>query len=418
MLECIRIGFPYASIYESHYRGTSTESYYPWYSPCARTIEESRNQGYDYQFNMTKCDTECESGTCSYFNERACINGEWQRCTGTCLDGECKQCSDLIYTESVTSENISERIDTCINTNHYYAVVLKGNEQWLGTCEDTKDNQFDYEYLVDVRTCNENDIEQILINSGYIVPISTDPITIAPIVTPPISSDPVSTPTVPSVADSEITNQINSCQEINESSKLNSNITIQTPTIDCLNIIEDNIIIDCQGYKITAENDYTSFNPILGVPWTAIKINNHNNITIKNCQIEYFRNAIGIKNSEEIVIYNNKIDSDKEEGYGDTNLDRTIAIKIEDSKEIFIINNSLYNAESYAISSTSESIRIIGNNIKANKESIIVTGEDNLIENNIFYNNSRKGVHIRGRNNTIVKNNVFDNFLLLYYFFL
>lgn len=76
---------------------------------------------------------------------------------------------------------------------------------------------------------------------------------------------------------------ITACGNVNESSTLGADITF-AGAVNCINITEDNITLDCQGHKITADSNDNS---------VAIYASNRNNITIKNCKTDLV--AVGVK---------------------------------------------------------------------------------------------------------------------------
>jgi len=97
-------------------------------------------------------------------------------------------------------------------------------------------------------------------------------------------------------------NQIMTCGVVNETSELTANLDSEK---SCLIIENNNLTLDCKGYRITSNRKEGSY---------AIHVVGRNNITIKNCIIQNYTSGIVINESSNISVFNITVNDNKEYG--------------------------------------------------------------------------------------------------------
>ncbi|MFH1432702.1 MAG: right-handed parallel beta-helix repeat-containing protein, partial [archaeon] len=170
------------------------------------------------------------------------------------------------------------------------------------------------------------------------------------------------------------------------------NQSISNFTATCIDIAKDNTTIDCKGFNISGSGVSGSY---------GIKIN-RNNITIKNCTIEYFFYGAYLLVAQNGTLTDNVIKSNTQRG-------------------IHLTGNSIYNnlTKNIILNNTygiyiqgSNSNKMTTNNITKSTYGItIVTSNNNTIYNNKIKNNTGYEINVTGENNNI-SNNYFKNDVL------
>jgi len=150
-------------------------------------------------------------------------------------------------------------------------------------------------------------------------------------------------------------------------------------------ITDDNVILDCNNYKITGDS------------LSGINLENRNNISIRNCEISGNYSGVYIYSSSKISIDNNNI------------------IGVWDGVDPTYSSNVTLNNNSITGSGGSIDFYHTSNNISNNN---ILTGEvyfyysnDNEFKNNTVTGSNFVGVYFyKSINNNVAKNSIFDNY--------
>jgi parallel beta-helix repeat protein len=229
--------------------------------------------------------------------------------------------------------------------------------------------------------------------------------------------------------------EIDSCMEIDLPGeyRLCGNITSDR-TDQCILISSDNVTLDCLDYKIDGDLTSTS------IEYAGIKIDNKENITIKNCEIINFSKGISGLNLEQSKIENNKIhdctnlgiflqnpnyltisnnkiydidDGETEPASYDNNEEGIRLFDIDNSQ---INHNIIYNCTGYGIYTKKNTIDFMFNNIFINN-SVLFSYSGYRLEqqqnatfiDNLGNNNSNKGLVLWGVQNSLLENNQFQN---------
>ncbi|MFA5084705.1 MAG: NosD domain-containing protein [Candidatus Paceibacterota bacterium] len=169
--------------------------------------------------------------------------------------------------------------------------------------------------------------------------------------------------------------------------------SIINTTADCMNIMADNITLDCKGNKI--DGDYPRAED-------GIFIYNKSSNNIRNCIVTGFEYGIYLGHSSDNVITNN-IASDNGEG-----------IRIDRSSNNNIITNNKVKNNGWGIffEYNSNNNIVTNNEVNNNDEQGIFSeySSGNEIANNTANNNGNYGIHIyKGLNNRITNNVVKSN---------
>ena len=188
---------------------------------------------------------------------------------------------------------------------------------------------------------------------------------------------------------------INSCQNLNQEGQtyyLTQNI-IDSTNSTCMNIIANNIILDCQGYMIDGvDNGYGIYSE-------------KSNITIKNCFIKDWGEGIYLYLSSDIKIINSTFSSNLGEG-----------ILFFSSSNNQVIN-STFSYNYYGITNYNSNTQITNSIFSSNEgDGILISYSSNVqITNSTFKSNSIRGLNFYLSNNSIVYNNIIqDNYIGIY----
>lgn len=185
---------------------------------------------------------------------------------------------------------------------------------------------------------------------------------------------------------------------------------------ESVEIIENDITLDCNGYSITGA----------GAAY-GIYLSNKNNITIKDCIIRSFCNGIRIYYSSRNTISNNDISNNWVNGvylrYSISNTITNNNILNSPYCGIVLDHSSNSNTISDNIISTSTSgIRFyaycnnniilnntVSNNYKYGGILITAHSDNNTISNNTISNNNKYGIHFFMSNNNAISNNTISD---------
>ncbi|MBI2448767.1 right-handed parallel beta-helix repeat-containing protein, partial [Candidatus Pacearchaeota archaeon] len=154
---------------------------------------------------------------------------------------------------------------------------------------------------------------------------------------------------------------------------LANDITSLPSASSCLDILSDNVTVDCQGYRITGLD-------LVGI---GIKITQMNNIRIRNCIIENFTSGIGV--SGRTGCSNLVVESNTFMKNGNFGIDAVCL-----TSNSFIIRSNLFDMNGINTLNTGGGIELFGIN--------------HTISNNNFSNSDIFGILFSG-NNTIIANN-------------
>ena len=178
---------------------------------------------------------------------------------------------------------------------------------------------------------------------------------------------------------------------VNTSITLTSNVTGNLSNSRCFEIKADDVVLDCAGFSIISNES------------NAIGIGSYNydNVTIKNCNIYGYLDAIQVTNSDDSTIeYNNIYDTER---YG-------ITLGVSSTSN-FILHNYIYNTTQQGIRlEQNTDFTIIDNNtIDLGDYGIITQAYNNGwndILNNVISNMATAGIFIaEGDNNNEIVNN-------------
>ena len=162
----------------------------------------------------------------------------------------------------------------------------------------------------------------------------------------------------------------------------------------CFNITADNVTLDCAGYTI----DGTS--PGSGTA-SAVNATNRNNVTIANCTIQEFRNAVWLKNTENSTTRNITVLSAIVYG----------AYFRSGSDNNMFINNSISSGSHGVYLSSSSNNTLENNSISSGSRGVyFYSSNSNTFANNSI-NADSEGVYLTASNNNIFTNNSIDPFL-------
>jgi len=203
--------------------------------------------------------------------------------------------------------------------------------------------------------------------------------------------------------------EINSCQNLTKEGEtyvLTGDII--SPTIACIKIEVDKITLDCRGHTIIG-----NITPTLGPSGASGVVSRKNNyITIKNCDIQNFRDGISLSSTNYGHIINNTLTLNRREGLRfsfDSNHNLISSNIITHNyytgiyfgggqNNTFEYNEISYNKHHgiklYSDSSNKNILvenRIIGN---ANDGIHLVASSNNFIDKNIILNNSKYDIYM------------------------
>jgi len=216
--------------------------------------------------------------------------------------------------------------------------------------------------------------------------------------------------------------EVDSCMNLSQENSvyvLNSSIVNNNLSISCINIIEENITLDCQDYFIQSGNDVT------GV------YSNSSLTTIKDCNISVGKNAGGygiqLEQANDSHIFNNTLSNQYtglflsesshgtiEENVLDSNQHKGLHLLL--SYQNYIGNNEINNGAFYGIVSAKSATNMIyENNINSNfwygiLIDVSLSEEpdgENIISDN-YISSSRENLQVFTSDNVIL-NNIIDN---------
>jgi len=170
-------------------------------------------------------------------------------------------------------------------------------------------------------------------------------------------------------------------------------IVVNGSGIEGIVIEKSNIVLNGAGFLFHGTGDGMGVLGIIG-----ILIENQNNVTIKNMQLQNFFETINLKNSSNNTICGNVITQNHKGIYVYGSFNR-ISENTLTSNNISISNDYRSN---YTV--------ISGNNISNNNAyAISLSGDFNTISGNVLTNNDNHCIKISGSNNTIIGNNITNN---------
>jgi parallel beta-helix repeat protein len=223
------------------------------------------------------------------------------------------------------------------------------------------------------------------------------------VVLEPVVSEPVPEPlTEPLAATKQLTVGIMATvtcnQQISASMTVDNDLTCNGTA---LNIVANNVALDCQGHTLTGNT--TGY----GVNITGATSSLRTNVTIKNCNIYNFSEGIHVWYSPKLYVINNTVK------YSDGNGNNGVSISSSNSSNISfntIINNynGVYISNSYNGIITQNTIsynNYIG--LSLNGQSA-VTSQNITVRNNTIQANTKYGVQC----NTILRSRIIENNIL------
>jgi len=180
----------------------------------------------------------------------------------------------------------------------------------------------------------------------------------------------------------------------------------------CFNITADNVTLDCAGYTIDGTN------PASGTA-SAINATDRNNLTIANCTIQQFRNAVWLKNTGNSTTRNITVLSSASYGFyirtgSDNNTfvnnsissSSTVGVYLSSSSTNTFVNNSI-NGTNGGWLDSSDSNTFVNNSISGSNYVVYLSSSST----NTFVNNSISGpnyvVYLTSSStNTFVNNSI------------
>ncbi len=179
-------------------------------------------------------------------------------------------------------------------------------------------------------------------------------------------------------------------------------------------IIADNITLDCSGHSIIGNPDDVS----------GIYIYNRKNVIIKNCTIIQFLIGVDSRSSSSISIINNSITNSDSyaiyDYYSDNNIidnnnissNNWVGISLRNSSKNKITNNNISNNGANGVHLTNSSSNEINNNeiLSNNNGGIELShASSNIISNNEIENNYRGIIIGRSSENIVTENDINSN---------
>jgi len=160
----------------------------------------------------------------------------------------------------------------------------------------------------------------------------------------------------------------------------------------CFTIAADNVTLDCNGHSITGS----------GSDGYGI-YNNHNNVTVENCNITRFYNGIDFEGGANYsTIENNTVNSNS-----------NIGIYLASSSDNIIFNNTVTsNTYGIRLDYISNSNIVSNNNASSNGWAAgiwITYSSNNTVANNIASSNSFSGIYLYASPSNLIYNNLFNN---------
>lgn len=174
---------------------------------------------------------------------------------------------------------------------------------------------------------------------------------------------------------------------------LSQDITDSPELYSCIDIKENNIVLDCRGHSI---NGFWSYTILI---YRDIETRN---ITIKNCVLTteygFTESGIFIKNVSNATIKNNYFSA------------FVMGSDIHQSRFINFINNTFFEVDYGIFIQDSSNISIINNKlISTSYEGIYMVNVDSSkIVNNTIMDFSIRGIHIYGKGNSVVGNIIYN----------
>ncbi len=178
----------------------------------------------------------------------------------------------------------------------------------------------------------------------------------------------------------------------------------------------DHITIDCNNYRIYSNNTSNTY---------GINVSGRNNITIKNCNIEYFDDQIYLKDTNNSILYNNNITSLMQYGLRLVNSNNnnitsnyvssnpSHAIFLQGSNNNTLIDNSGISNLDKGIYLISSSENTLINNTGTSAEAVGITldsSHNNTLTNNNGTSNLEAGIYLAySSNNTLSGNSGTSN---------
>jgi len=158
-------------------------------------------------------------------------------------------------------------------------------------------------------------------------------------------------------------NQITSCRDISSSGIYTMTSNIPSGTGTCINILSDDVIINCANYNIS------------NIDGTAININGHSHITIMNCNISDTTTGINISDSSDVILTENVTVTNSNNGIWIKNSnnikveltgleDNDVGINLIETTDSMLLQNSLKRNHYGIILNSSSNNNLIGNVIK------------------------------------------------------
>ena len=218
--------------------------------------------------------------------------------------------------------------------------------------------------------------------------------------------------------------QIDSCQVLNQTNKtynLNTSIINNNLSGTCIEIIEENIILDCQDYSITSNQSLTGI------------FSNATETTIQDCNISMGDSEGGygvyLKNANNSYVYSNILDSQYAGLFVEETSDSIIegnlinenlnkGIHLVDSYNNSIIYNGIYNGSFYGILFARSADNLIDSNFILYNDwyGIVIDagsgepdGANKMINNAIMF--SRENIEIFTSNNIVKSNGIWNSTL-------
>lgn len=187
--------------------------------------------------------------------------------------------------------------------------------------------------------------------------------------------------TVPSVA----------CGNINADITMDQNLQSNST---CFTFNTDHVTLNCAGYAITGNRSTSS---AYGV-WAI----NRNNVSIKNCLIRGYDDAISVFNTYNSSIHNSTLFNNSGSG-----------ISVGESYNTLINNNTVYNNSAYGILLFNATLNTISyNNITGNNNGAYTNtrAHSNVFLANRFDHNKNQGLGLEASyNNSIAHNSAYNN---------
>lgn len=169
---------------------------------------------------------------------------------------------------------------------------------------------------------------------------------------------------------------------------------LATATPSCINISASDVVLDCQGYRITGSRAANSH---------GINSSLFNNITIKNCFIANFSDGIFLARNKNATVFNNTLLNNSDDGI---ELSRTNYSVVSHNNATDNGDNGIVLTSAWANNITNNTAQhSIGSGASSHGIQALSDAQENLFINNTLLDNLNDGLSIyESSNNTLLDN--------------